>query len=1155
MAMFLCFALCLSALSLCAFAENPSDEEVLFTDQFPTEDAIQDRDIGEKTEGVRWPVVNETDNDKMESVIYVNPLYKKVVSSQQLERFTKIAEQIAAVKKPETSDPVYETSREVVVQQLREGLKARELDIDLYYKLPVDEELDFIVFSKELFEDAIVHTGVSTEGDYLRFQYCIWQASSSIKNEDGYSKYRITYILSYYTDAAQETAVDAAIGPVLQSLKLDDQSDYEKIRRIFAYICDNVTYDYEHLPDGDYDLKYTAYAALIDHTAVCQGYSVLFYRMLLEAGVDARVIAGYANGNPNAGHAWNIVQFHGFYYNMDSTWDAGNSPFSWFLRGASDFPEHTRYPEYQTETFYDAYPMSEDAYDTSLEPLTLWIMKHPKDYTGEVGETAFFSVRAEGDGLNYQWQYRTTTSGWLNSSSATTGYNTSTLQVVGTEARNGFHYRCVVKDRDGNTMTSNAATLTVSTGPKITIQPSNQIVSESETATFNVEATGRGLIYQWQYKTTTSTWRNSSSATTGYNTATLKVVGTAARNGFQYRCIVKDSSGKSVTSNAATLTVSTGPKITTQPSNQMVSEGTTATFKVIATGTGLTYRWQYKTLTSGWLNSSSATTGYNTATLKVVGSAARNGFQYRCIVKDSNGKSVTSDAVTLNVKTDLKIITQPVDCTVDAIGDTATFKVVAEGDSLTYQWWIKNLDSTAFTKSKIKKATYSTTVTESSNGRQLYCDITDKYGNSVQTNTVTMTVDDGPQIIESGYLYLDSLEFSVSANPSISNPTDISAQAKALVYFPTEAGNITPDVVALSIDIPTWSVAISCANNGYLAANGAPDEYVTSEKIVLPTMTTTSFCDTNGRVVSQLNDVRVYDRTFDGWYCYDMYQNGTYALKPVGTEMVTTRQGEANTDYTKNGINYPLSSSTADCKYTMDLGTMTARIATVTGYKNIQAGQHGGTAPFHDPVSGQATVPFIGRVGGNIEVNQNQTIQIIDEFEIAPPAVTLQYAVYKGEAGFFAAENQYRLKFLGAGVANYLFATAKVNFNGTEINVEDLRAILKKDGSECYALSLDTNNYIVAIRSIMLSTGTASGFDVDGQVLIDQVSYNLDSSQVWNYINGKAETIAIGDTVYYADPDGDGTIDILWLTHPGEAVNDPNWHMLSAEAPWVWWTP
>lgn len=58
----------------------------------------------------------------------------------------------------------------------------------------------------------------------------------------------------------------------------------------------NVKYDYENLDDTDYKLKYTAYAALLNGTAVCQGYANLLYRMALEAGIDARFISGLGNG-------------------------------------------------------------------------------------------------------------------------------------------------------------------------------------------------------------------------------------------------------------------------------------------------------------------------------------------------------------------------------------------------------------------------------------------------------------------------------------------------------------------------------------------------------------------------------------------------------------------------------------------------------------------------------------------------------------------------------------------------------------------------------------------------------------------------------------------------------------------------------------------
>ena len=94
-------------------------------------------------------------------------------------------------------------------------------------------------------------------------------------------------------------------------------------------------------------------------------------------------------------------------------------------------------------------------------------------------------------------------------------------------------------------------------------------------ATFTVAASGSGLTYQWQYKLANSTtWTDSPAASA--KTASLTVEATTARNGNQYRCIVKDGSGNSVTSEAATLTVST-LTITSQPKSYSGAEGSNAT--------------------------------------------------------------------------------------------------------------------------------------------------------------------------------------------------------------------------------------------------------------------------------------------------------------------------------------------------------------------------------------------------------------------------------------------------------------------------------------------------------------------------------------------------------------------------------------------------
>ena len=136
---------------------------------------------------------------------------------------------------------------------------------------------------------------------------------------------------------------------------------------------------------------------------------------------------------------------------------------------------------------------------------------------------------------------------------------------------------------------------------------------------------------------------------TGNKTATLRVTAEKARNGQQYRCVIKNAVGQ-VISDPATLTTAEQavPLIMVQPTNKTAAVGDTVKFTVQATGGNLTYQWQFKAAgTSTWYNSSM--TGAKTATLQVSATAARSGQQYRCIVTNALG-TVTSDAAKLTVK-------------------------------------------------------------------------------------------------------------------------------------------------------------------------------------------------------------------------------------------------------------------------------------------------------------------------------------------------------------------------------------------------------------------------------------------------------------------------------------------------------------------------
>ncbi|MCC8028436.1 MAG: immunoglobulin domain-containing protein [Lachnospiraceae bacterium] len=278
----------------------------------------------------------------------------------------------------------------------------------------------------------------------------------------------------------------------------------------------------------------------------------------------------------------------------------------------------------------------------------------------------------------------------------------------------------------------------------ITSQPEDYTGSVGDTAVFEVEATGSGLTYQWQYSSNGgTTWHDS--GMTGADSASVSVPVTEVRDGQKYRCVVTDENGDSVTSDAATLSLSADAfNITLQPADYTGLAGTTATFTVEADGTGLTYQWQYSS-NGGTTWHDSGMGGADTAELSVKLTEARDGQQYRCVVTDEDGNSVTSDAATLSLASagDIEITAQPSDYT-GTVGDKVTFTVEATGDSdLSYQWQYSSNGGTTWHDSGMvgaDAATLSVYLTSARDGQQYRCVITDQDGCTAVSDVVTMSI-------------------------------------------------------------------------------------------------------------------------------------------------------------------------------------------------------------------------------------------------------------------------------------------------------------------------------------------------------------------------------------------------------------------------------
>lgn len=103
----------------------------------------------------------------------------------------------------------------------------------------------------------------------------------------------------------------------------DGMSDYEKEMMIIRYMVENIDYDHDNYMNNSIPASsYTAYGALVNGLAVCDGYSRAFQTLADSCGLTTRRVTGTAAGVKGwEGHAWNKIQLDGDWYNVDVTWE------------------------------------------------------------------------------------------------------------------------------------------------------------------------------------------------------------------------------------------------------------------------------------------------------------------------------------------------------------------------------------------------------------------------------------------------------------------------------------------------------------------------------------------------------------------------------------------------------------------------------------------------------------------------------------------------------------------------------------------------------------------------------------------------------------------------------------------------------------------
>lgn len=129
---------------------------------------------------------------------------------------------------------------------------------------------------------------------------------------------KVDYILTPEEYAAQRAKLDEVCQKVKKTVEgIDDP--WKKELKIHDYIVENCRYTLV-----EDDLTYSsAYGALVNGEAACEGYSKAAKLLLDAAGIENGVVSGTVadpDGNPGS-HMWNVVRIGEDFYHLDCTWD------------------------------------------------------------------------------------------------------------------------------------------------------------------------------------------------------------------------------------------------------------------------------------------------------------------------------------------------------------------------------------------------------------------------------------------------------------------------------------------------------------------------------------------------------------------------------------------------------------------------------------------------------------------------------------------------------------------------------------------------------------------------------------------------------------------------------------------------------------------
>ncbi|MDM5188243.1 transglutaminase domain-containing protein [Bacillus sp. DX4.1] len=186
-------------------------------------------------------------------------------------------------------------------KELKKHIDNREEKITITYKTKHNN-------IKEVMDTLVKEYNKTVDSDeYVK--YNVASTKYSIRGIPG--NYAFTLNIAYRESKEQTQYVKTQAKSIVNSILKPGMDEHERVKAVHDYVVKHVSYDTSYK-------AYTAYEALANRSAVCQGYTLLTYQLLKEAGIQSHIVTGTGNGQA---HAWNLVKIEGKWYHLDTTFD------------------------------------------------------------------------------------------------------------------------------------------------------------------------------------------------------------------------------------------------------------------------------------------------------------------------------------------------------------------------------------------------------------------------------------------------------------------------------------------------------------------------------------------------------------------------------------------------------------------------------------------------------------------------------------------------------------------------------------------------------------------------------------------------------------------------------------------------------------------